>query len=356
MKKDMMVLLAGGGTLGPVTPLLALAEAWRKQREDISFALVGTQDGPERSLAQASHIPFYAIPSVRLPRFFSMEWFLIPFRAVYALAGAHRLLRAQRPDLIIGAGGFTQVPVMWVGRFLGVPSFLLQTDVRPLLSNRLVASFVKKIFIGFEETMPFFSARKTVQTGVPVRASLKTGSRERACARFGLDGTRPTLLVLGGGTGSLWINERMAEIAPQLVQEMNVIHLTGRGKQLASLTMNGYASMEQVEDGLADIYAAADLVVARAGMGTISELCALSKPALIIPLPGSAQLENARALARRHAAMVRFQSSTSADDLQEEIRGLISDSAKRKRLSASIHRALNTDVADVIITHLTSHS
>ncbi|MBM5790126.1 UDP-N-acetylglucosamine--N-acetylmuramyl-(pentapeptide) pyrophosphoryl-undecaprenol N-acetylglucosamine transferase, partial [Candidatus Parcubacteria bacterium] len=88
MKKDMMVLLAGGGTLGPVTPLLALAEAWRKQREDISFALVGTQDGPERSLAQASQIPFYAIPSVRLPRFFSMEWFLIPFRALRALAGA----------------------------------------------------------------------------------------------------------------------------------------------------------------------------------------------------------------------------------------------------------------------------
>lgn len=341
----MKILLAGGGTLGPVTPLLAIVEVWRKREATISFLLVGTPDGPERALAKAYGLAFEAITPVRFPRFFSFEWFALPVRTLAALLQSWRLLRRERPNLILGAGGYSQVPVIIVGWLLHIPASILQTDVLPLISNRLVSPFVRHIFVGWDKTLRAFPAGKTQKAGVPVRASLLNGSRARACQRFGLDAQRPTLLVLGGGTGSLWINERLAEIAPQIAREMNVIHITGRGKNLDALQSQGrgYAVIEHVEAGLEDIYAAADLVVARAGMGTISELSALKKPAIIIPLSGSAQEANASALQKEGAAVICEQETIGSVELLHEIRRLMADTQERKRLGEAIHRVLNTN-------------
>lgn len=341
----MKILLAGGGTLGPVTPLLAMVESWRKRDAEVSFLLAGTPDGPERALAQAYGLAFVAITPVRFPRFFSCEWFVLPVRVVVAFFQSWKLLRRERPDLIFGAGGYSQVPVIFVGWLFRIPSSILQTDVLPLLSNRLSIPFVRNVFVGWDETLRAFPASKTKVVGVPARASLLHGSRERALQHFGLDAKRPTLLVLGGGTGSLWINERLAEIAPQLSREMNVIHITGRGKNLDALRSQGrgYAVIGHVEEGLKDIYAAADLVVARAGMGTISELSALKKPAIIIPLPGSAQEANASALQREGAAVICEQETIGSVELLHEIRRLMADTQERKRLGEAIHRVLNTN-------------
>lgn len=350
----MKILLAGGGTLGPVTPLLAIVEAWRKRDEHVSFVFAGTPNGPERSLAKAYGIAFYSITSVRFPRFFSFEWFALPVNVLVAILESWKLLWRERPHLIVGAGGYTQVPIILVGWFFRIKSFVLQTDVSPLLSNRLVVPFVEKIFVGFDETLSAFPSDKTEIIGVPVRSSLMSGSRERALQRFGLDAQRPTLLVLGGGTGSLWINEQMSQIATKLAGEMNVIHITGRGKELDALRSygKGYTVIEQVEDGLGDIYAAADLVVSRAGMGTISELCALEKPVVIIPLPGSSQMENARVLERAQAARVLIQEETSAEKLFQIVHELMENMSARTSLANRLASLLATNVSDRIIDEM----
>ncbi len=352
----MKILLAGGGTLGPVTPLLALVEAWRLRSEDVEFVFVGTPNGPERAIVQNQyHLPFFSILPVRFPRFVSLEWFLLPFQMIQALCEAWQLLRREKPDVIIGAGGFTQVPLVGVGWMLQIPSTVLQMDVSPLLSTRLSAPFVRKILVAWAQTAKSFPSNKTRVVGVPVRLSLKSGSRERAFSRFWLDATKRTLLVFGGGTGSLWINEQIAQISAQLKQEMNVIHIMGRGKGSASLNAeSGYVAVEYVEEGMEDAYAAADLVVCRAGLGTISELSALHKPAIIIPLPHSAQEENARLLETDSAARVLLQSETTSEQLLDEIRTLINDDARCAGYAERMGQLLRTDVADEMIDMIES--
>ncbi len=352
----MKILLAGGGTLGPVTPLLALVEAWRARDSDVEFVFVGTPNGPERAIVQDEYyLPFVSLLPVRFPRFISLEWFLLPFRIVIVLCQAWQLLHREKPDVIVGAGGFTQVPLVIVGWMLHIVSVVLQTDVHPLLSNRLSAPFVKQIFVAWSETARSFPSDKTCVVGVPVRLSLKSGTREQALKRFGLDETKRTLLVFGGGTGSLWINEQMAQIAAQLRQEMNVIHILGRGKKMGSLkTGNGYVAVEYLEEGMEDAYAIADLIVCRAGLGTISELSYLHKSAIIIPLPHSAQEENARLLETQDAARVLMQFETTSEQLLNEIRTLMDDDIRRRRYAQHISDLLRTDVADEMIDAITS--
>ncbi len=344
----MKILLAGGGTLGPVTPLLALVEAWRKRDPSVAFVLVGTSHGPERLLAKQYHIPFYSLPRVRFSRFVSLEWLWLPFCAVSAVVCAVLVLWRQRPNIIIGAGGFTQVPVILVGRLFGIPAFILQTDVHPLLSNRLVAGFVERIFVGWNQTRDKFPKKKTEVVGVPVRESLLQGSRDRAGQRFRLDPGKQTLLVFGGGTGSRWINERLSEIADQIKQEMNVLWITGRGKY-PQMFGDSQDHFVVIGEEFEDMYAAADVVVARAGLGTISELSALGKPAILIPLPGYGQQENASVVAHAGAARVLNQEELNAPKLLHEIRSLINDLQRREHYRTKIREILPTNVAEKII-------
>jgi UDP-N-acetylglucosamine--N-acetylmuramyl-(pentapeptide) pyrophosphoryl-undecaprenol N-acetylglucosamine transferase len=341
----MKILLAGGGTLGPVTPLLALVEAWRARGEVVEFVFVGTPNGPERVIVQDQyHLPFLSILPVRFPRFFSLEWVLLPFRVVWVMWQSWQILVLEKPEVIVGAGGFTQVPLVIVGWMLKIPSVILQTDVHPLLSTRFCAPFVRQIFVAWSETTGSFPSHKTRVMGIPVRQSLASGSKKRALARFRLDGTKRTMLVFGGGTGSLWINERMAEIASQLKREINVIHILGRGKGLSS-SENGHVAVEYLKEGMEDAYAVADLVVCRGGLGTISELSALRKSAIIIPLPNSAQEKNALLLERHEAARILSQSETTSAEMLEEIRWLMNDAARRQRYGEHIGQLLKTDVA-----------
>lgn len=353
----MKILLAGGGTLGPVTPLFALVEAWRKKDASVSFVLVGTSYGPERALAKHYDVGFLSLPLVRFPRFVSFEWLWLPFRFLQALISSVKLLRRQRPEMIIGAGGFTQVPLIFVGRLFGIPSVVLQTDVYPLLSNRLVAPFVDQIYLGWKEGLGTFLTKNITTIGVPVRYSLKDGSRERAMKRFDLVPFKPTLLVFGGGTGSVWINEMMAQIAAQLKKEMNVIHITGQGKNLQILQEqgDGYVAIEQVDGGMEDIYAVADVVVARAGSGTLSELSALKKAAIIIPLPGSTQEKNAQIFAHQEGALVLNQKEVTAELLLQNIRSML-DPEMQKNYQQRIGRVLLTDVADEMIQDMQKYS
>ncbi len=342
----MNVFLTGGGTMGPVTPLLAIVEAWRKRRTDVEFVWIGTPNGPERAFVERYQIPFYALPVARIPRYISIEWLTFPFTFLFAFLKSLYLIARLHPDVIASAGGFTSVPVVLAGKLFRVPSWLHQQDVYPILTSLLLAPFVHQITVAFEQSYNIFQPEKTQLLGNPVRPSILDGSKTEAMKLFALSPHKPTLLVFGGGTGATWINHAMEEIAGELVSQMNVIHVTGKGKKTNLESLTGYFQTEFLYESLKHVYAVSDLVVSRAGMGSITELSALSKPTIFVPLPNSAQEVNLDPFLECVSVVEQHQSH---EVLKQTILDLMKDSEKRQTMGQLFHDRLQTDVAHRMI-------
>jgi UDP-N-acetylglucosamine--N-acetylmuramyl-(pentapeptide) pyrophosphoryl-undecaprenol N-acetylglucosamine transferase len=258
-------------------------------------------------------------------------------------------LEELNPDIVFSAGGYVSVPLIWLAAIKKIPTWIHQLDVEPLLANRLMAPLSTRISVTWERSLKDWPLSKTVVAGGLIRESIRRGARDWFVREKGLASSKPTLLVIGGGTGAQSINEAMEVIADELLSEMNVIHLTGIGKMPSSLQKKGksYQVFELLDAELPHAYAAADLVVARAGMGTISELVALAKPMILLPIPGSAQIANANALSELSAAQVLL--SPTPQILGQAIKHLMRDVAARQKLSMFARRAFQTNAASQIV-------
>lgn len=343
------VLLTGGGTLGPVTPLLGLVETWRQTDPNIKFSWIGTPNGPEKELVERLHLPFFSLDVPKFDRTRPWLWPLIPFRLIVSLIRAWNLLEELEPDLVFSAGGYVSVPIVWLSAAKKIPTWIHQLDVRPLLANKLMAPFATKISVTWSASMGDWPLSKTVLVGGLVRESMRRGSREQFIRENNLDGSKPTLLVLGGGGGAQVINQALDVIAAELLPEMNVIHLTGRGKLTESLMAKGkgYATFELLDGQMPSALAAADLVLARSGMGTITELVTLSKPTILWPIDNAYQVSNARAVEETGGADVLL--SPTPQILAQKIKRLMSDQTTRQKMSLAIRRAFPTNAAAQII-------
>lgn len=301
------ILFTGGGTLGPVTPLLSVAAQWRRRDPDVRCSWIGTPKGPERLLIEGAKIPFFSLSAPRMNRYRKWTYPFIPLHMAWSMWKAAKMLKEMKPNFVFSAGAYVSVPVVWVAWLMRIPVWIHELDVRPGIANRVMAPFAKRVSTTWQQSATKYPAKKTSVVGTMVRATLAFGDRVSARDRYGLRPDLPTVLVLGGGTGASSLNEAMFIIAEDILRVANVIHLTGRGKMLPVLQAlqeqgKPYIALEFLHEGMADAYAVADIVVARAGMGTISELAALGKPSIILPLPGSQQEENARALQEQEAA------------------------------------------------------
>jgi UDP-N-acetylglucosamine--N-acetylmuramyl-(pentapeptide) pyrophosphoryl-undecaprenol N-acetylglucosamine transferase len=352
----MKVLFAGGGTMGPVTPLLAVAEAWRAKDPRAEFVWVGTRQGPEREPVRAAGIRFFHVPVARLTRYPSLEWVLLPIRLFMSFVMAFLILGRVKPDLIASAGGFTAVPVVLAGWLRRIPSWAHQPDADALLTNRLCAPFACLVTVAWPATLASFPKSKTVLVGNPVRAAIRQGQKGAAHERFGLDLRLPTVFVFGGGTGASWLNHLFAEIAAPLLERANVVHVTGEGKGVAGLEgRKRYFAAESLSgEDMGHAFAASDVVLARAGMGTVSELAATRKAAVLVPIPASGQEANARQLKEAGAAVVLSQTSTTVGDLRAAVDGLLADPARRKELGERLSSLLQTDVADELVDRVSA--
>lgn len=351
-------MLTGGGTLGPVTPLLAVAEAWKKIDPEVAFVWVGTRFGPERELIEEAGIPFLHIPTVRFPRYPTIEWVSLPFSMSAATVMAWLILGREKPDLIASAGGYTGVPFIITGWLRRIPSWVHQQDTGVTLANRMTAWMARCVTVAWEFLQRSFSPGKTDWIGNPVRESIKHGKRDKAYERFGLDLSKPTVMVFGGGTGAVWINTTMEAIGAELAMEANVIHITGPEKRTELLTNIGsrYTAVELLNrEDMAHAYAAADVVVARAGMATITELAALKKAAVLIPLPNTVQVLNAEILLEARAAVVCDQTVIGAGDIKLAVLALLADPDRRKLLGERMAEVLPTDVAGKMAEHVAEH-
>ena len=342
--------MTGGGTLGPVTPLLAVVTEWRKRSPEVKMSWVGTPSGPERVLVEGAKIDFYPLTAPKFDRTRLWKLPFVPFLFLYSCFRAWHLLTQLEPELVMSAGAYVSVPVAWVAWLMRIPVWIIQLDVVPSLANKLMAPVATKVSVTWPESAAAFPAAKTEVVGGMARKFVKVGDPAMARERYGFPSDKPTVLVMGGGTGAARINELMSILGPELVATANVLHLTGKGKMLSGLSELGsnYVAVEFLNEGMADAYAVADVVVARAGMGTIAELAALGKPTILVPIPNVYQEANAKALEDRGAAVVLHH--LTPQTLKQAIERVLHDERKQDELGRNIHAIFSLN-ADERIVH-----
>jgi UDP-N-acetylglucosamine--N-acetylmuramyl-(pentapeptide) pyrophosphoryl-undecaprenol N-acetylglucosamine transferase len=338
------ILFCGGGTLGPVTPLLAVLRKMREARPDLGFAWVGTEDGPEGALVEAEGVGFHALPRAALPRYPSKRWLTFPWDYLKALVAARKILTQEKPSLVVSAGGFMQVPIMREASKKGIACAIHQLDFETLLSNDLVAEKCRLVTTSFKYPRPPFSGVAAKNVATPCRfAGRMLPSRTEAALRLGLDPQKPILFVFGGGTGALAINQALSSVLDELLKTAQVVHLTGKGKDVGhALEHAGYRVHEFFDEAqMLDAYAAADLVVSRGGFGSLSEMAALKKAAIVVPIPRNPWTKNAEALG--DAVRLVVQTDGLGQDILYNVKALLNDQCGLKSLGAKLSEALSTD-------------
>ncbi|MEQ1849663.1 MAG: UDP-N-acetylglucosamine--N-acetylmuramyl-(pentapeptide) pyrophosphoryl-undecaprenol N-acetylglucosamine transferase [Candidatus Peribacteraceae bacterium] len=288
------ILFIGGGSLGHVTPSIAVADVIHsKNLARIVFA-VGTRSD-EATLVRASGYECHVLSAPKFPRGLTLRYLTFPFSFCFALTSSLALLLAVRPSAVFAKGGFVSVPLSFVAWCMRIPVVMHTSDSVPNMSDRFLMRIASRVCTGFPlESLGI----PHIHTGNPVRAMVRQGSREEGKRITGFTGSRPVLLVIGGSQGSLDLNQTVIKHFDELVQMVDIIHLTGSGKE-TTFTHPSYFARAEVTTELPHLYALADLVLTRAGAGVLSELAALKKTALVTPLMGVAhdhQLLNAEYL------------------------------------------------------------
>jgi len=340
------IILSGGATGGSVSPLLAVAEEIKKKNPKTQFLFIGTKKGiPEKGLAQG-------IFSGKLRRYFSFKNIIDPFFIFLGFIQSFFILLRFRPKAIFSAGGFVAVPLSLAAWILRIPIYIHQQDIVPGLANKIISPLAEKITISFKKSLNDFSKNKTIFTGNPARPSILMGDKKRAIKRFNLKQKLPTLLIMGGGTGAKKINELIFKINPELVKFCQIIHITGKNKQQElkqeNLVLNRYHQIDFLTRELPDVYQIADLVISRAGLGSLTELSVLGKPSIIIPIPDSHQERNASYFKEQEAIVVLGQKEITSELLLKTIKELIGNKKELKRLEKNILKMSNKKASEKI--------
>lgn len=334
------VVLAGGGTAGHVSPLLALADTLRERHPQIEVVVLGTETGLEAELVPSRGYELTAIPKVPMPRRPSRELLRLPGRLKSAVDTASAAIRGSGAQVVVGFGGYVSTPAYLAARRLTVPIVIHEQNARPGLANRLGARLTRDVGVTFASTpLPHATL-----TGMPLRREIRTldraAARAGAAASLGLDPGLPTLLVTGGSLGAQRLNDAFAGAAARLVEGgLQVVHLTGRGKEITPEVPDGpgryvvLAYAERMELALA----AADLVVARSGANTVCELAAVGAPAVFVPLPvgNGEQRLNAHDVVAAGGALLADDADVTPDWVVATVLPLLRDSDRIARMSAA---------------------
>ncbi len=340
MKK---IVLTGGGTLGHVTPHLALIPHLRERGYEIHY--IGTENGMEAEKMRAvPGVQYHAVRSGKLRRYHSWQNFTDPFRVIAGAFQSARLMGRIRPDVVFSKGGFVAVPVVFGAWLHRVPVLCHESDLTPGLANRLCRPFAKRFATTFPECAAALG-EKAEMTGTPLRPELFQGSREKGLALFGFDGTKPVLLMMGGSSGAQAVNRALREALPRLTEDFDIAHICGKGNLEPALEGTpGYRQIEFLDEDLPDALAATDLVLSRAGANALGEFQHLGRPMLLIPYPKGAsrgdQILNARSLESRGLCHVLSQEKMTAETLADAVRETWAD---RERLEKALWDAPPAD-------------
>ncbi len=350
------IILTGGGTAGHVTPNLALLPSLKEAGYNIRY--IGSYNGIERKLIENAGIPYDGISSGKLRRYFDLKNFTDPARVVKGYFEACKLLKKYKPDIVFSKGGFVAVPVVLAAKHCHIPTIIHESDMTPGLANKLCIPSAKKVCCNFPETLKYLPDDKAVLTGSPIRAELLKGDRLSGLQYTNLSAAKPIILVIGGSLGSVKVNNAVRSILPKLLETFQVIHICGKGNVDESLIGTpGYVQYEYVDSPLKHLFAAADLMVSRAGANSICEILALRKPNVLIPLSAAAsrgdQILNAKSFANQGFSTVLEEESVTDSSLYEAI---VSTYENRRQFVEAMESSHLNNAVDTIMKLINEYS
>jgi UDP-N-acetylglucosamine--N-acetylmuramyl-(pentapeptide) pyrophosphoryl-undecaprenol N-acetylglucosamine transferase len=334
----MRILLAGGGTAGHTSPLIATADALRRLDPDVEVTCLGTPRGLETRVVPEAGYPLELVPPVPLPRRPGADLLKVPTRLRGAVRATSAVLDRVRPDVVVGYGGYVSVPAYLAARRRKLPVVVHEGNSLPGLANRLGARFAARVAVSFPGT----PLRHAEYVGLPVRRMISTldraASRAEARAFFGLDPDRPTLLVTGGSQGAQSLNRAVSAAAAELsAAGIQVLHVQGKhGGAAPAATGTPYVVLDYV-DRMDLAYAAADLVVCRAGANSVTEAAATGLPAVFVPLPvGNGEQEhNARPVVDAGGGLLVADAALTPQWVAATVPGLLTDPDRLAAMGAA---------------------
>lgn len=333
MAASKRIVLTGGGSAGHVTPNLALVPRLRALGYEVHY--IGG-NGIEKTLVEnVGDIPYYAISTGKLRRYFSMQNFTDPFRIIKGIHQSKKLMKTIRPNVVFSKGGFVSVPVIRAAASRRIPVILHESDSTLGLANRISLRKCSVICTSFEATAKALGD-KGVYTGSPLRDELFEGNAMRGAAFLGFDPEKPTMMVMGGSLGCAALNDAMSDSMEALLSTFQIVHIRGKGNLDPKMQhVPGYRQFEYIYEQLPDVFALSDIALSRAGANALFEFIRAELPALLVPLPASSsrgdQLANAKYFARRGCFEVIEQEQLTPENMVEALRRLFVGREQYKR-------------------------
>ena len=352
------VIISGGGTGGHIFPAVAIANEIKRCFPQSQILFVGAEGRMEMEKVPKAGYEIKGLPIAGLQRRLTTKNLLVPFKVIASSLRARKILKDFKPDIAIGVGGYASFPTLQQAQKLNIPTLIQEQNSYPGITNRQLAKQVQKICVAYEGMEKWFPKDKIVFTGNPIRQNVINieGKRAEAIARFGLKADKPIVLSIGGSLGARTINDSLsnnlqffADNDVQLLWQSGKFYYNEEKANLAKVNTDNVKLMEFIyEMDLA--YACADIIISRAGAISISELCCVGKPAILVPSPNVAedhQTKNAMALVNRNAALI-IKDSDSKEQLVGLVEDLLKNENKRQQLSQNI-KQLGVSNADIKI-------
>jgi len=360
--QQLRVIISGGGTGGHIFPAIAIANALTANYNNIDILFVGAKGRMEMEKVPAAGYKIEGLWISGLQRKLTLDNLSFPFKVISSVLKSRKIIKQFKPDVVVGVGGYASGPLLYAATKMNIPTLIQEQNSYPGITNKILAGKVDKICVAYDGMQRFFPVNKIKLTGNPVRQDILnlTGKRERALEFFGLSTDKKVILVIGGSLGARTINESISQCLPYLKE--NGIQLVWQtGKTYYPIAQNKVKDFES--DGIKAFdfiskmdyaYAAADVVISRAGASSVSELCLVKKPSILVPSPNVAedhQTKNAMALVTHNAALI-IKDSEAREKLCEQVIALVKDLNQQSRLSENISKLAFNDSANIIAAEI----
>ena len=341
----MRIIVSGGGTGGHIYPAVTIANQIKEKQPDAEIIFVGTREGLECEIVPRYGYPIEFIEVAGFQRKLSLDTIKSAFKLLAGLIDALKLIRKIKPDLVVGTGGYVCGPVLFLAALQGIPTCIQEQNAMPGVTNKILAHFVKKVFLGYQEAGKYFGGNSDkIFTGNPIRKEILEVSRATAIEKFKLDPAKKTILVSGGSRGARSINDAMALVETSLAgrSDVQVIHITGEtgyekfiGQVEKKVLMSDNIKVFRYMHDMPLALAAADLAVFRSGAIGLAELMARGIPSILVPYPyatANHQEHNARAVEGAGGAVVILDKELTGEILLKQIESLLADESKLQKM------------------------
>ena len=341
----MRIIVSGGGTGGHIYPAVTIANQIKEKQPDAEIIFVGTREGLECEIVPRYGYPIEFIEVAGFQRKLSLDTIKSAFKLLAGLIDALKLIRKIKPDLVVGTGGYVCGPVLFLAALQGIPTCIQEQNAMPGVTNKILAHFVKKVFLGYQEAGKYFGGKsEKLFTGNPIRKEILEVSRATAIEKFKLDPAKKTILVSGGSRGARSINDAMALVETSLAgrSDVQVIHITGEtgyekfiGQVEKKVLMSDNIKVFRYMHDMPLALAAADLAIFRSGAIGLAELMARGIPSILVPYPyatANHQEHNARAVEGAGGAVVILDKELTGEILLKQIESLLADESKLQKM------------------------